>query len=155
MPIAGRDNAECFESLLAPFEELVTLAVAAEFHFEVELERFGTAEEIDLHGVVDDEINGDKRLDHGRILARGGHGIAHRRQIDEERHAGEVLQDNAGDNEGNFLRGGFLGIPCGQRADVLLADLASIAIAQNGFEHDTDADRQARDGAEAGFLEAR
>ena len=105
--------------------------------------------------MVDDEINGDKRLDHGRILARGGHGIAHRRQIDEERHAGEVLEDDAGDNEGNFLRGGFLGIPRGQRADVFLTDFASVAIAQNGFEHDADADRQARDGAEAGFLEAR
>ncbi len=46
---AGRHDAESFEGLLAPFEELVALAVALEFHVEVELERIGGAVEINLH----------------------------------------------------------------------------------------------------------
>jgi len=148
-------HAESLECLLAPLEELVAFAVAAEFHLEIQLERFRTAEEIDLHRVIDDEINGHERLDHGRILARRGHGVAHRGQVDQQRHTGEVLQNDAGHDKRDFFRRGLPGLPGGEGADVFFADLATVAIAQDGFEDNADADRQTRHRTESGGFEAR
>ncbi len=68
---AGRDDLEGVEGLFAPLEELVAFAVAVEFEVEVAGERVAGAGEIDLHRVVHDEIDGDERLDHFRVLAHG------------------------------------------------------------------------------------
>ena len=52
---------------------------------------------------------------------------------------------NSRDDEGNFLLRGRFGVPISERADGLFADFhAIVEIAQHGFEHDADADRQAR-----------
>ena len=47
-PDARRNQLKRFECLLAPLQKLVALAVALEFHFQIQLQRFGRPEEIDL-----------------------------------------------------------------------------------------------------------
>ena len=152
---ARGDDAEGVEGLHAPLEELVALAVALEFEFHVALERVGATGDVDLHRVVDDEVDRHERLDDLRVLAELRNRRAHRGQVDEQRHAGEVLEQDAGDDEGDFLGPFRARLPRGQRANVLLGDLAAVAVAQHGLEHDPDADREARDRAEPGLLELR
>ena len=136
---ARRHDAESLERLLAPLEKLVALAVALEFQFEIQAQGLRRSEEIHLHRVIHHEIHRHERLDDLRIFLQAGDGGAHRRQIDEQRHTGEVLQHDARDDEGNLLLRGRLRIPLGQRFDVLLGDLLSVAIAQHRFQDDADA----------------
>ena len=77
---AGRHDVEALERGGAPLEELVALAVAAKLDLHVALEGVGLTVVVDLHGVVDDEVDGDQRLDDRRVTAeaRGGR-IASRR----------------------------------------------------------------------------
>src|SRR5213075_3444561 len=93
-PDAGRDESEGLESLLAPFQELVTLAIALELHLHVQLECLRRAGEIHLDGVIDDEIDRHQRLDDLRIAAKLFHRAAHRGQIDHEWDAGEILEND-------------------------------------------------------------
>ena len=139
---AGRHDLEGVEGLLAPLEELVALAVAVELEVEVFLQRVRAAGEIHLHGVVHDEVHGDERLDHFRVLAHAVDGGAHGGEIDEQRHAGEVLEDDAGDDEGDFIVAGSLGVVVGEVGDVLFGDLEAVVVAEEGFENDPDGDRE-------------
>ena len=77
-------------------------------------------------------------------------GGAHRRQIHQQRHAGEILQHDARDDERNFLRAGFGRLPIGQCAHVFFADFFAVAIAQHGFEHEADGDGQLGNRPDAG-----
>jgi hypothetical protein len=74
----GRHDGEAVERLLAPAQERVALLVALELAVRVDLERLTGAERVDLHGVVDDELGGDERVDLGRVPAHLGHRVAHR-----------------------------------------------------------------------------
>ena len=152
---AGRDDAKTVERLHAPFEELVARQVARELDLHVALQGVAAARVIDLHGVIDDQIDRHERFDHFRVLAERGDRGAHGRQIDQERHAGEVLQDDARDHERHFpaaLRGR---LPVGERAHVVLGDALPVVIAQHGFEHDPNADRQPRNRPHARGLQLR
>jgi hypothetical protein len=63
--------------------------------------------------VVDDEVDGDEGLDHFRIAAHAVDGGAHGGEVDEEWDAGEVLEDDACDDEGDFeIAGGFGVVVC-------------------------------------------
>ena len=151
---AGRHDLERVERLHAPLHELVALAVALELELHVEVERVVRAVVVDLHRVVDDEVDRHQRLDDLRILAQVGGDVAHRGQVDQQRHAGEVLQHDARDDERDLV---------GARAPSALhsassrtcssRDLLAVAVAQHALEHDADRDRQARDLAEARGLE--
>ena len=59
----GRHDAEVLERLLAPAQEDVALAVARELEVGVPEKRGGAAELVDLHRVVDDELDGLERVD--------------------------------------------------------------------------------------------
>ncbi len=103
-----RDELESFERLLSPFEKLVTLPVAFELHVQIELQRARRTEEIDLHGVIDHQIDRHERFNDFRIAAQPRDCAAHRGKIDNQRHTGEILQNDARDDEWNFLvRGDF------------------------------------------------
>ena len=108
---AGRNNSEGLKGLLAPFQELVALAVALELHVEIQLHRVGPAVVIDLNGVIDDEIDRNQRLDDTRLAPKSRHGATHGGQINEKGNSGEVLQNDTGDDKGDFLRCRCLGIP--------------------------------------------
>ncbi len=96
---AGRDDLERVERLHAPLEELVAFAIALELEVEIAAEGVGAPGEIDLDRVVDDEIDGNERFDELGVLAHARDRAAHGGEIDEQRHAGEVLQNDAGDDE--------------------------------------------------------
>ena len=92
--------------------------------------------------MVHDEIHGHERFDHFRVLAHGVDGGAHGGEIDEQRHAGEVLEHDAGDDEGDFIIAGGLGVVVGEVLDVLVGNFESVVVAEQGFEHDPDGNRQ-------------
>src|SRR5581483_5427104 len=83
---------QAVECLRPPLEEPVALAVAAELHLHIELECLIPAEVVDLDRVIDDEVDGNQRLHSRNVMTAARHRGAHRGEIDEERYAGEVLQ---------------------------------------------------------------
>ena len=82
MPDGRRHDAEIVERLLAPAQEFVALAVALELHFHVELPASRAAEVIDLHRVVDHQVDRNQRIDLLRVAAQPLHRGAHGRQVD-------------------------------------------------------------------------
>jgi hypothetical protein len=150
---AGRHDLERVERLHAPFQKLVALAVAREFQIQVARHRIRAAGKIHLHRVVHHQIHRHQRLDDFGILAELGHGAAHRRQIHQQRHAGEILQHDARDDERDFRRARFRRLPVGQFLDIRFADLFAVAIAQHGFQHEADGNRQFRNRADAGLFQ--
>ena len=91
-PRPRRDDAEVLERLLRPAQQLVTLAISLVLEIDVLGERHRGAESIDLNGVIDDEIGRHQGIDAGDIAAELGHGVSHRRQIDDGWHPGEILE---------------------------------------------------------------
>ena len=107
---ARRDHAQVPEGRLRPAQELVALAVALVLALHVEREGAGPAPGVDLHGVVDDQVRGHEGVDARGIAAERRHRVAHRRQVHDRRHAGEVLEDDAAGHERD------LGLAAGARA---------------------------------------
>ena len=140
---AWGDNAKGLESLLAPLKEFVAFAVAFEFVLHVQHEGLFGPVDVDLDGVIDDEIDGDEGFDELRIFFEPSDGIAHSREIDEKGYASEVLQNDARDGEGDFFRGRFFGIPAGKIFDVAGTSRKAIAVAEDGFEDDAQGDGKA------------
>ena len=97
-------NPEVVEGLLAPFQKLVAFAVALELDLGVPRQGVRRGKEIHLNGVIDDQIDGDERVDPLRIAAEAIDGGAHGCQIHDGRDAGEVLHDDAGGQERNAGR---------------------------------------------------
>ena len=97
-----RHDAEVGERLLRPSKERVALAIALVLALDVDEERGVRAELVDLHRVVDHEVRRHERVDPGRVTAQLGDRVAHRREVDDARNAGEVLQDDAGGHEGEL-----------------------------------------------------
>src|SRR5690606_8672335 len=98
----GGDAAEVREGLLAPLEELVALAVALELPLGVDGEGDAGGVVVDLDGVVDDEVALNVGVDLVGVAAEALHGVAHGREIDDARDAGEVLEDDAPGEEGHL-----------------------------------------------------
>ena len=142
---AGRHDLEGVERLHSPFHELVALDVTFELELHVQIERVRSARIIDHHRVIDNQIDRHQRLDRLRILAHVCGDVAHCGQIAEQRNAGEVLQEHAGDDERNLVGAGRRGCPAGKLLHVRFGDLLPVAIAQHRFEDDADRYRQARD----------
>ena len=90
-----RHGLEVREGALAPAEERVALAVALELELGVALDREPGRKVVDLHRVVDHELDRDQRVDLLRVAAEVGHRGAHRCEVDDRRYAGEVLQQDA------------------------------------------------------------
>ncbi len=103
--------------------------------------------------MIDHEVDRHQRLNELRILAQGVDRRAHGGKIDQQRHAGEVLEHDARDGEGDFLLGRRLGVPGRKIADVRLGNLHAIDIAQDGFQDDAYGNRESGDVAQAGLLQ--
>ena len=141
-PRVGRHDGEVVERVLAPAQEGVTLLVALELALGVGGERAARAVRVDLHGVVDDELRGNERVDHRRVAAHGGHRVAHRREVDDGRHAREVLHDDARRRERDLLRRLRRRVPRGERLDVRRGDRAVALRTQEVLEQDLQRERQ-------------
>src|SRR5207253_10431041 len=144
---AGRYDAESVERLHAPLQELIARVVPLELDLHVELQRVRTIGEINLYGVIDHQIDRNERLDDAGVLIEARRGRAHCRQIDQQWHAREVLQQDARDHERDLFGPLGPGLPLRERADVVFRDFLSVDVAENRFEDDADADRQTRDRA--------
>ena len=105
--------------------------------------------------MIDDEIDRYERLDDLRIAPELFHGASHRGEIDDQRNAREILQNNPRDHERNFLVRRRFCIPVRQRLDIFAPDFFSVAIPQHRFEHDPNADRQPRDRPDPLFFQRR
>ena len=74
---AGGNCTEIVEALLSPLEELVALHIALIFDFQIAFSRIGEkAGYIDLNRVVNDQIDGDLRIDLLWIATQRHHGVA-------------------------------------------------------------------------------
>ena len=137
--VAGRDDANAFERLLAPLQERVALAVALELELHVALDRVRPAAHVDFDRVVDDEIDRHERLDASRVAAEVLRRRAHRGEIVERGKARHVLKQDAREHERNLRRALAVGLPRRELAHVFLGDAFAVAIAQHGLEHDPQA----------------
>ncbi len=137
----GGHHAELVEGLARPFEELVPFAVALEFHAEVDVGRLRAVEGIHLNGVVDDQVAGHLRIHFGGGTGIAGHvrkRVAHRRQVDHRRHAGEILENNAGGFEGDFGLSRVVRVVLGQRPDMVGGHSVPVKGAQAGLQQNAD-----------------
>ena len=133
MPMPGGTTPEGVERLHAPLHELVALAVALELELHVQVERvrarrssrpcteWSTTRSTGTSGSI---IFG--------FLPRRCGDAAHRGEVGQQRHAGEVLQHDARDDERNLVgaraRSALQLASC---AHVLLGDLLAVAVAQH------------------------
>ena len=143
---AGRDDGEIAEGALPPAQEGVAFFIALELLRGVQQECRRCAVFIDLNRVIDDEVGGLQRVDAPWVAAEGGDRVAHRREVDHGRNAGEVLQEDAGDAEGDLALGAGLHIPARERFDVGAFDEGAVLVPEEILEEDLERHRQGRDG---------
>src|SRR5437016_5839554 len=77
-----RNELESLESLLPPLEKLVTLAITLELHVQIEFQRARRTEEIDLHRVINNQIDRHERFDDLRVASESLHSAAHRCEVE-------------------------------------------------------------------------
>ena len=145
------DDAEVVERLLAPLEELVAFGVAVEVELVVDGQALGGAEVVDLHGVVDDEVAGDERVDLGRVAAELDDGVTHGCEVHDAGDAGEVLQNNAAGEEGDFDFADVFGVVVADGLHVFCGDGMAVEVAECGLEQDFDGVRQTIQITDAGL----
>src|SRR5215213_6622497 len=103
--------------------------------------------------MVYDQIDRHERLYDAGVFAEACHARTHRRQVNQQRHTREILQQDARDDEGYLFGALGIGPPVGEFAYVFLDDFLTVEITQDGFEDDADADRQFGDWANALFFQ--
>ena len=140
-----RDDAEVVEGLLAPAQEGVALAVALVVAVGVDVEGARGAERVDLDRVVDDEVDRDERVDLRRVRAELVDRVAHRRQVDDRRHAGEVLHQHPRRLEGDLVGGLGGRVPGGDRLDVGRGHRVAVLEPQRVLEQDLERVRKPGD----------
>ena len=138
---AGRNDLERVERLHAPFEKLVALAVALEFHFQI----FNASAEPAKSTCTEWSTTRSTGTSGSMIL-----GFLPSRAT-AERIAAKSTSSGTPVKSCNTMRATMKGIssvrfrirfPIGQRAHVLFGDFFAVAIAQDGFEHEPDGNRQ-------------
>ena len=132
----GRHDTKAREGLLCPSQEGVALAVTAELEIGVHLERGRRAELVDDHRVVDYELGGEERVHAFRVAAHGPHRVAHGCEVNDGRHACEVLHQDAGRHKRDLFVRGLLGIPARQPLDLRRGYRAPVFAAQQVLEQD-------------------
>jgi hypothetical protein len=90
----GRHDPEPAERLLTPLQELVALDVAGELDVDVASERVARGEHVDADRVIDHEIRRDQRTHGSCVPTEHLDRVAHDREIDHCRNAGEVLHQD-------------------------------------------------------------
>jgi hypothetical protein len=86
-----------------------------------------------------------QRVDLVRITTELGHGFSHGREVDDGRHAGEVLHDDTGGGELDLDAGLGLRLPAHEGADVIGGDVGAVLGPKQVFEQDLQAVRQPGD----------
>ena len=131
MPVPGGTTLRSSNDALAPAQERVALAVALELELDVAAEGEARGELVDLHRVVDDELGRDHRVDLAGVAAEVLHRVPHRGEVDDRRHAGEVLVDDAAGPEGDLAARLVGRDPAGDRLRVVVAARAERVLEQD------------------------
>ena len=147
---ARRDERKVVERLLRPPQKRVALAIALDLLFDVARVGVAESERVDLDRVVDDQVDGDERVDLPRVLARPLHRGPHRGQVDHRRHAREVLHQDARGQE-RKLAAGRLDGPLRQRADAGFFGDTRLGEPDEPLEEDLHGHRQAGRVVESSF----
>ena len=146
MPVSGGTTLKLSKRRLPPAQECVALLVALELELGVALERAGRPELVDLHGVVDHQLGGHQRVDLAGVAAHRRDRIAHRREVDDRRDAGEVLHDHARGRERDLLARLGLGVPTRRAPRCRCGpDRLAVLVPQQVLEQDLERERQPRD----------
>ncbi len=145
-----RHHAEVVEGLLAPAQELVAFTVALHLDLDVLLESLVAAEAVDHHRVVDHQVHRRQRVDLLRITAGPGHGIAHGREVDYCRDAGEVLHQHPGGAVLDFLVRAAGLQPAHQRSEIVAAYGHVVFPAQQVLQQHLEGGGQSADVAQLG-----
>ena len=96
--------------------------------------------------MVDDQLDGDERVDLRGVAAEPRQRVAHGGEVDDAGHAGEVLHEDALGGEGDLVGGvaGALAVALGVGApardgdDVVGRDVRAVLVAQQVLEEDLD-----------------
>jgi hypothetical protein len=139
-PGPGWHDAQIPERGLSPAQELVALAVAFVLALDVERERAGRPELVDLDRVVDDEVGRDERVDHRRVATQVGHRVTHDREVHDGRDAGEVLEEDPGRHEWDLGLRRDPRSPGQERLDIVRADDPAARMAEEILQQDLDRD---------------
>ena len=94
--VAGWNNSEVVECFLAPLKESKALLVTIEFDFFVLLFCVSISSDVDLHRMVNNEVNLTERIDFVRVTSKILHSGPHCSKIYNSRHSGEILEDHSG-----------------------------------------------------------
>ena len=140
---AGRDDLELVERALAPAQELVALDVALVLELDVAGEGVRRAEQVGDDRVVDHEFGRRQRVDLRGVAAEVDDGLAHGGEVDDGRHAGEVLHHDARGRELDLGVGLGVGPPVAERLDLRRRDVLAVLGAQQVLEQHLQAERQA------------
>ena len=128
------DDAEVVKALLTPFEEFVALQVALVLDLEVALLRIRKeARDIDLHRVVNHQINGDLWVHPLRIAAQCHHRISQGSDIDHGGNSGEILQKHPAGAEWDLCRSHGRR-PCSDASDIVLGHEEAVTVPQSRFK---------------------
>ena len=132
---ARRHDAEILKRGRAPAQEFIALLVALILDLDILLETVRTSEIVDHDRVIDDQIDGDLRVDRigagAQILRR----IAHRSEVDHRWHASKVLHQDAGGPVSDLVSDLAAIVEPGlERDDIVLCHRRAVFIAQHVFE---------------------
>src|SRR5262249_50972835 len=117
---------------------------------DVAAERLRRAEDVDLHRMVDHQIDRLQRVDALRVTAEPLHGVAHGGEVDDAGDAREVLEDDARGHERYLAIGLPRRAPAEHRLDVLARHRASVLAAEQVLEQHPERERQPLDAAGEG-----
>jgi hypothetical protein len=95
---------------------------------------------IDLHRMVDHQVDRLEWVDPLRAAAEPRDGVAHRGEVDHRRHAGEVLEEDPARSKCDLLLCLVGGAPGGECGDVLRLHEGVVLVAQEVLEQHLQAD---------------
>ncbi len=141
---SGRHDPQIAKRPLRPPEKAVPFAVALVIALHVEAQRVGDAEHVDLHRVVDNEIDEDVGVDASGVAAHARHLGPQGRQVGDDGDARKILQQHPRRQVGQLdLR--ILGWPpAGERLDIGSGDDLAIAAPEHVLEQHFDREREPR-----------
>ncbi|MNN00462.1 hypothetical protein D3C81_1130530 [compost metagenome] len=153
-PGSRRYGTEVVEGGLRPAQEAVTFLVALKLDLHVVLERIRGTKRVDHNGVVDNEINRHERVDLLRIAAGFLYGIAHGGEVNDNRHAGEILQNNTSRDKRNLLILIAAFAPTCDLLHMLLSNGSSVVLTYSGLKQHFNRERQLGNAAKPLLLES-
>ncbi len=92
--------------------------------------------------MIDHQIDRHERVDLLRVLAEPLDRVAHRRQIDDARHAGKILHDHARGHKRQLVRRRRGGVPRGEMFYIVRRHKIAVLVSQERLEKNADRKRQ-------------